>query len=706
MAKKKNKQSAPISSSPAKSPVNTPKQPVNRNTKPAAGENPGFLSKYSQLLIVAGIALVTYVCYKTILENQLTNWDDLGYLITDPLIKSTSSENIKNMFGLTLSPLAATNPVMGNYHPLTILIYAIEYSYVGLQPMLYHLDSLLLHILVTIAVYYFVKVLTGRTVAAAIVALLFGLHPMHVESVAWAAGRKDVLYGLFYIMACTAYVFYIRTTGSKKTLWYIGVFVLYILSLLSKGVAVILPITLLAIDFYEGRILHNRTLIYDGGETIIPTYSKSRLNFWFLVDKITLLALSLFFGKLASNTQDKIGAMTLDVHFNPFERFALGCYALCNYLWKAIVPTGLSNFYPYPLKVNDALPSTYYVYPAIIIALAVAIVIFARKNKAILFGIGFFMINIVLLLQFIPVGGAIISDRYGYIPYLGLFFIAGWLVSQFFESKEKVQTGKIVLGIVVGYSLILGYMTNERSKDWYDAVTLWKDDIQKHPEAPVGYFYLGQEYFTRYEKATTANEKKAYGDSSLMMFNLSVERKPDYLSPIICIAELQRNYGQIDAAKATYMKAMKISDKDPSIYLGLGVIYSIKQQFDSADYSFKKALSLKEYFPEAHSNYANYLDIVGKLDSSLKEYGLAIQQNPDAYIPYMNRGRIYLRQNKIDEAIKDLNKAISLNDLSGDSYYLRARCYSIKGNKTQAKQDADKAKSLGVKVDMNFLQLN
>jgi tetratricopeptide (TPR) repeat protein len=140
------------------------------------------------------------------------------------------------------------------------------------------------------------------------------------------------------------------------------------------------------------------------------------------------------------------------------------------------------------------------------------------------------------------------------------------------------------------------------------------------------------------------------------------------------------------------------------VYLGLGVIYSIKQQFDSAEYCFKKAIAIKPFLPEGYSNFANYLDIVGKTDSSLAMYAVAISQNPDAYIPYMNRGRIYYRLKKYEEGIKDLNKAIELNDKSGDSYYLRAKCYAQKGNKAQATQDAEKAKTLGVQVDPNFLQ--
>ena len=692
MAKKKNN---PVTS-PGNAPVrNTPPaQKTKVAGKSAVDVHTGFLkNKNTRLLVLLGIAAVTFFSYYACLENQFTNWDDLGYIISDQYIKNSTLDGYLRIFDFS------TN-VMGNYHPLTILIYAIEYSYKGLQPFIYHFDSVIAHVLTTLAVYFFVKKFTGRPVAAIVAALLFGVHPMHVESVAWAAGRKDILYSLFYVMACTAYVNYVRTDSSGKLKWYVSILVLFTLSLLCKSVAVTFPVVLFVVDYFEKRVVNGSF------SPILIGTEKLKLDLWLLLEKIPFFVLSLAFGLGSVRAQKVVGAYgSLDAHFNSIERFALGCYALCTYLWKAVVPVGLTNFYPYPLKLSDALPVQFYVYPVIVLALIFMIWKYARHNRLVVFGLGFFIINIVLLLQFIPVGGAIVSDRYGYLPYLGFFLIAGWYVSNYFEDKAKVQTGKTILGIVVAYSLVLGFMSNERCKDWYDSATLWRDNIQKYPDAPVGYFYLGQEYFTRYEIEGNPNEKKNLGDSSLKYFNLSVLHKPDYINPIICIAELQRNYGQTDAAIATYRKAMAINSKNESVYLGLGVAYSIKQQFDTAAYFFRTALSLKPFFPEAYSNYANYLDIVGKLDSSLLVYATAISQNPDAYIPYMNRARIYIRKGMYDDALKDCNKGIEVKPEVGDLYMLRARCYAQKGNKAQAMQDVQKGQSLGAKVDATLAQL-
>lgn len=676
MAKKKNKQSGNTGSSPASAPsVATRQQTANRivNTE---GNSNSFLRKNAQWLIVGGIAVATILCYLTILGNKLTNWDDLGYIISNPLIRDNSAKGIAAIF-------STDNPVMGNYHPLTILLYAFEYHYSQLDPFIYHLDSLILHVLTTIAVYFFVRNLTLRTSAAAIAALLFGLHPMHVESVAWAAGRKDVLYGLFFIMSCTTYVNYIRAEGSKKIVWYVTGILLFVVSLLAKSVAVTLPVTLFLIDYYEQR----------------------KLSWKLLPEKIPHLALSLLFGLLSVEAQKKIGALgSLDVSFTIPEHIAVGGYALCSYLWKAIVPMGLCNFYPYPLKENGSLPGIYYIYPTILAALIFVIWKYGRKNKVVVFGLGFFIVNIFLLLQFIPVGGAVISDRYGYIPYLGMFIMAGYLVSYYFEGNEKNIKGKLAIGISLAYCLALGFAANERCKDWHDSISLWSDDRDKNPEGPVAYFYLGQEFYNKYQEAKEPKEKKEYLDSTLHNYVVAIQHKPDYLNAIICLAELQRTIGEIDQAKYNYNVALKISDKNENVYLGLGIVYAIKRQYDSSAWSFRTALKLKPIYPEAHSNYANFFDIVGKIDSSLAEYAVAIAQNPEAPIPYMNRAKIYIRTSRFDEAIADYNKVLQLDkSMAGEIYYQRSRAYAFKGNKPQAIQDVEQAKSLGYPgIDPNY----
>jgi tetratricopeptide (TPR) repeat protein len=663
----------------------TPGQPAGRQ-KPrqtptvAAGSQEsgkaGLTGTKLHMVVAGCIALITWLFFRVCLDNQLTNWDDPGYIRDNALIKSTTPEALKLIF---------STPIMGNYHPLTILSYAIEYSYVRLEPWLFHLDSVLLHIVVTTLVYVFVLMLTKRTVAAAVTAILFGLHPMHVESVAWLAGRKDVLYGTFYMASCILYIRYIRAENGRWK-WYAGVVLLFLASLLSKPVAVTLPVVLLLIDYFEQR----------------------KISWALLVEKLPLFAISVAFGIRSMIDQRSFGSLSSEnIGFNFAERIALGGYAFVTYLWKAIVPVGLSCFYPYPARVGGSLPLYYFVYPIIAIAVLAAIWFF-RRNRVVVFSSLFFLANIALLLQFLPVGGAIVADRYSYIPYMGLFLMLGWFLSGFFEAGGARQTGNIALGALGAYCLYLGMLTTDRCKAWYDTTSLWRDEIEKHPDAPNAFNNLGFHYFNKFNESVNDAERRIFFDSSYNLLSRSIQLDANFTNPHVSIGELHRAAGNYALAKPYYYHALTMKDKDgaANAYLGLAIIYAITQNIDSSGFCFRKALENKPYFPEVHSNYGNYFDMLKQPDSALKHYGMAIAQNPDMYAPYLNRGRLFQRMKRCDEAIRDFEAASSLNPDMGEIYYSRSYCHTQNGNKAQALRDVEKAIQLGFKqIDPAYYQM-
>jgi protein O-mannosyl-transferase len=617
-------------------------------------------------VLAGGIALITWFFYKVCVDNLITNWDDPGYVRDNALIKDLSGEGLSRIF---------STPIMGNYHPLTILSYAIEYSYVRLEPWLYHLDSVLLHMLVTVLVYYFVQMLTRRTVAAVVAALLFGLHPMHVESVAWLAGRKDVMYGTFYMAACIVHLLYLRTTGTKKKVWYASVILLFVCSLLSKPVAVTLPLALLLIDYFE----------------------KQEWDLRMFIEKIPFLLIAVAFGIRSLIDQKAFGSLaTQDVSYNIPERIVLGGYAFITYLWKAVLPIGLSCFYPYPHRVGDSLPFVYYLYPLATIGVLAALWR-SRKNKVIFFGSLFFLVNIALLLQFLPVGGAILADRYSYIPYLGLFFMAGWFVSGFFEPGSNRQNGYIALAVVGVYSIYLGALSNERCKAWYDTASLWRDEIEKQPTAPNAFNNLGFHYFNKFNESVNDADRRVYFDSSNLLLKKAIELDPKFANPLVSLGELQRASGNFEEARKYYYKGLALNDKEgnANAYLGLAIIYAISHNTDSAAICFRNAIGYRYHFPEAHSNLGNLYDMMHMSDSALKEYGIAVEQNPDMYAPYLNRGRLLHRLKRCKEAMADFESALALNPEMGEIFYSRSFCENQSGNKAAALQDVQKAIALG-----------
>jgi len=625
-----------------------------------------FSSKSVQWATVIVIAVIVFLFFQNSLENLFTKWDDPGYVVNNPLVKNFSIQGLKDIFSLS-------NPVMGNYHPLTILTYLLEYDHAHLDPWLYHFDSLLLHILNVLLVFWLVRLQTGRYAAAIITALLFGLHPLHVESVAWVAGRKDVLYGFFFLAACVSWVYFLRREGLAKWALYSITVVLFVCSLLSKPVAVSLPLVLLLIDYWEE-------------EKLKPSV---------LINKIPFVLIAVILGLLSLKTQASAGSLaTASTGYSMIERALLGFYSLVTYLWKAIIPVHLRIFYPYPGKPGSLSPILY-LYPFLVLGLLGLIWKYARGKRAVIFGVGFFLVNIALLLQFIPVGTAIVADRYSYISYLGLFVVVGWFVSEKFKDNLSDRTGNILMAGVVAYCLILGYLSHERNKVWHDSTSLWISNMNMLPEDADAYNNLGYEYFLKADETPDVNIKKRDYDSSIILLKKSVEIKPDFMQSYVIMGELMRNLGRYDEALQNLNMATKVNPEDAAPYLSKAILYCITQKLDSAKMNFEIALKRNPYFPEAHCSFGNYFDMTGQLDSALAQYSLAVTQNPDFAMAYLNRGKFYLRRGNFIKAQPDFDKLVVLKPENGEGYYFRGISEYRNGNKQMAKQDITKALSLG-----------
>src|ERR1019366_3997331 len=401
----------------------------------------------TNLLWISGILLLTFIAFTPTLKNGFTNWDDNVYIGENTLIKSLSAENIKKIFDID-------NQVALNYHPITILSFAIDYKLSKYNPKTYHATNLLFHLLNTALVFWFIFLLSGNKLqVAAMVALFFGIHPMHIESVAWISERKDVLYVFFFMSSLICYYKYIHAERKNKLPLYMFTLILFLLSILSKAMAVVLPLILLLIDFYEGR----------------------KLDKYSIFEKVPFFIFALFFGVIASRIQSQGAAIANLDTFTWLQRFEFASYGMVNYIYNLFVPINLSCFYPYPDPKNNYLSFIFYISPFIVLGLSAFVLWSIRKNKILVFGFLFFCVTIALVLQFITVGKVIMADRYSYLSYIGLLFPIAmgyeWLQHQ--ENKKYISLKKIAKLLIVLCVAICLVLTYQRIKVWKNSDILW-----------------------------------------------------------------------------------------------------------------------------------------------------------------------------------------------------------------------------------------
>ena len=628
-----------------------------------------------KLLWLAGIIILTFIAFSPSLKNGFTNWDDNVYLGENALIKSISGDNIKKMFD-------TKNSVSNNYHPITILSLAIDYKLSGYNAKTFHITNLLFHLLNTALVFWFIFLLSGnKIIVATIVALFFGIHPMHVESVAWISERKDVLYTFFFMAALICYYKYIQVMGKMKVLQYSFIFLLFLLSILSKAMAVVLPMVLLLVDYYSGR----------------------KFDKYVILEKLPFFVLSIVFGILASHIQS--GAIAKFEIFTWIQRIAFASYGMINYIYDLFLPVNLSCFYPYPTLVEGHLPILFYFAPIIVLGLFVLVFLSTKKNKILAFGFLFFCITIALVLQFISVGQVIMADRYSYIPYIGLLFPIAmsydWLQQQTGKRNDLYKKLFMII-IIVCASLSLSF-TYERCKVWKNSDALWTDAIQKYPGSEPfrnrGSYLVNKAAYDLDKKKSGENEY----DRALEDFNRSIRMSSINPKVFINRANIYGLKNKFDLALRDYSKAIELNNSDAETFFNRGITYSRMKQYDKAAADYTAALSLQPALIAAKENRAYVYNDNGNYEKAITDLNELIQLNAENSNYYFYRGFAYFRIGNSAAALADNTTAIQLNPGYSAAYFNRSVINKASGKFKDALNDALKAQSLGYTVDANYL---
>jgi hypothetical protein len=394
---------------------------------------------------ILSIVLFTAAAFVKTFDNGWTTWDDNVYVIDNPYVRSFSTENLKTIWSTHFN---------GSYLPLTMMSYMVDYAIGELNPVGYHAVNLFFHIINTALVYILIIRLSNENrLAAFIVAIIFGIHPMHVESVAWVSARKDVLCGFFCLLSLIAYLHYVHEAKQRGL---ILSFLFFSLALFSKVTAMMLPLLLLLIDWYHGRKWH---------------VSLVTEKFSFFIVAALFVLIGLVSQKAAGAVRiTSIGEMILIPH-----------YSLYFYLEKFFLPMRLSSLYPYPTVHNGFFPVM--VYAAVPIVYGLAYVVWKyRTQKTLIFGVLFFVVMIFPVLQHLRFSNIIAADRFTYLPFIGLVHpIAVWVSQKYNDSATYLQRTIAVGGVLL--LAVLFVLTMERVTVWNNSDTLWHDVLLKYPHA-------------------------------------------------------------------------------------------------------------------------------------------------------------------------------------------------------------------------------
>ena len=512
---------------------------------------------------------------------------------------------------------------------------ALNFAISGDNEWSYHLFNLIFHLVNCYLVYRLAFLLSkNNSLIALVTSLLFAIHPLHVESVAWISERKDVLYGLFFIAGHIAYTRYLDA-ASKKQYWLTLLFV--VLSLMSKPAAVIFPVSLFCIDILRRR----------------------QFSFRLIIEKIPFFIPAIIMGLLTINAQKTVGA-TGEEYFGLAKNILFGFYGIMMYFVKMIIPVKLSAFYPFP-PLNEKLSAVYYVAPIFSLLLAAVTYFTWKKYRFIAFGIAFYIANLLLVLQIFSVGSAVIAERYTYIPYIGLFFIAGCLLDRF--AKGNLAKAYAVM---IPVTLIFSILSFLQTQTWKSGETLWDNVIKNQPCSRA---YSARATLFRRD----ANKLRDEADQAK---NAKRDQEAN-----LKYAEANKNYQQ---AIDYYTEAVKLNVIDHESYNNRANIYMDQNKFANAIVDYKQALIVKPDYYVALDNMGALYARRGLFDSALYYFTKVIELKSDYKPTYSNRAITFMSLKRYDEAIKDWQRFLSYQPNDPDVTNTIGECYRMLGNNQEA----------------------
>lgn len=544
-----------------------------------------------EIVICLFLVSVTLLIYFQVSGFEFVTYDDESYITKNPYIKA----------GFTRESIvwAFTSGYAANWHPLTWLSHMLDIELYGLNPMGHHWTNLQIHIVNSILLFLFLQWISGAIWRSALVAALFAVHPLHVESVAWVAERKDVLCAFFWILSMWAYVGYVRLPNKTR---YLLLLILFTLGLMSKPMIVTLPFTLLLLDFWP--LYRFQSII-----------KERKINFFqallaLVKEKIPLFLLSTVSSFITFWVQHHAGVVASMTSLPLESRAANAIVSYTSYIWKMIWPLNLAVLYPlqqwHPGKV---------IMTGLLLSILTILAVWARRRWPYFFvGWLWYLGTMVPVIGLVQVGVQRMADRYTYIPFIGLFIVVAWGmadISSKWSRRKNIQS--LFAGVVLIFFVIVAWL---QAGTWKNGITLFSHTVKITHNNSIAYCGLGQ----------------------------ALDR-----------------HGKYDEAVRYYLKALQINPNYANAHYELGVTLEEQGHSTEALKQYSEALRIKPNYAKVHNNIGVILSNQGKSKEAINHYQKAIQIRPNYAIAYYNLGIISTKHGRVMEAIPNYQKALQFN---------------------------------------------
>lgn len=591
---------------------------------------------------IALALIFTFLFFYPSLNAGFVNWDDEINVLDNAMIKNLSWQNISQIF---------SSHVIGNYNPLTILSFAIQWALFGNNPAGFHWVNLLFHLINVYLIFKLSRRLNAPIWAAFVVTCLFGFHPMRVESVTWITELKDVQYTFFFLLALLIYA-----KHSTKTIFQqLIMLALMALACLSKIQAVTLPLSMLAID-----------LLRHGKWTLKDFTSKAH----FFLTALFMGLLGIYFLK----EQGSLSTINDGTNFSFLQRIILGIFTYGVYVVKSLIPFRLSPLYPYPAGLNVVI-----YLGATLTLMASIFVLYRWKSLTNLwkFGLVFFTVNVMFMLQILGAGQGYLADRFTYVAYFGLFFIYG-------QELYRLRTKGKQWANMIAYAglLIYGIMTFTQTKIWKNSETLWTHVLKYYQKSTLP-------YWNRANYLRSQNRK----DEALKDYNEALRLNPTNGQIHNSRGRLFFDGKEYEKAKQDYIEAIKSDSTVSEYWVNLASSHAAAGQLQEAIPFLNKAVQLDPKNMQAYKiRFITFLNL-NQPDLAFKDSEQAIELGLRESDMYHERGLIYFNRQQFQKAIEEFTEAINLQGKNMKIYYnARAEAYMRLGDNASANSDRNSAK--------------